>query len=183
MRTMTKIELREWKANFQSFDGEEWRTVLACNKYLVSNFGRMIGPYGPMKPSRNNEGYAHVGICIDGVVHKHKVHRLVAEAFIPPIEGKPFVNHKNGVKDDNHVENLEWCTFTENVIHGYRVLGRTDKEGESNPISKLTDDSVRLIRRLSSEGHYTQTRLAGMFNVSIVCIGLVVNRKRWAHVV
>ena len=181
MRTMTRDELREWKARFENLPGEEWRPVSICAKYSVSNYGRVIGPYGPMKPSRNDQGYAQVGICINGVVRKHKVHRLVAQAFIPPVEGKPFINHKNGVRDENDAENLEWCTFRENVIHGYRVLGRTDKLGEGNPISKLTNEAVVEIRRLVSE-HWTHTRLANMFNVSIRCVGLVAARKSWKHV-
>ena len=67
------------------------------------------------------------------------VHRLVAEAFIPNPENKPEINHKNGIRTDNRVKNLEWCTQSENNLHSYRKLGRikVGLKGENNPVSKI----------------------------------------------
>ena len=69
-----------------------------------------------------NTGYKAVSFWIDGRSKTFLSHRLVAMAFIPRVEGKDFINHKNGNKTDNRVENLEWCSKSENALHAYRVI-------------------------------------------------------------
>ena len=74
-------------------------------------------------PVKDKDGYLCIGININGKDTTRKIHRLVAEAFIPNPENKPEVNHKNGVKSDNRIGNLEWVTAKENSTHKIEVLG------------------------------------------------------------
>lgn len=87
-----------------------------------------------------DRGYKRATLCFNGKAKKYSVHRLVAEAFIPNPNNYPIVNHIDGNPSNNHVSNLEWCTFSHNERHSYKALGKI------NPIRKLTADQVKRIR-------------------------------------
>lgn len=110
---------------------EIWRTVIykgePWENYQVSNFGRILslnyGRTGKSKllsPVEDKDGYFRVCLCKDEKRKNFLVHRLVAEHFLPNPENLPQVNHKDENKQNNSVENLEWCDCKYNVNYGKR---------------------------------------------------------------
>lgn len=122
---------------------EEWKVISEFPEYMVSNYGKVKSQRKNMKIHTMKTGYS--GICIKK--HMLKVHRLVAKAFIPNPRNLPFVNHKDGNKTNNHVDNLEWCTPKENAQHAIRnglkprVTGRNIYK-----IYKVRKDNHEIIR-------------------------------------
>lgn len=116
---------------------EVWKDVPGYEgRYQVSDFGRVkslpkrrgrgkgyLYAEAFLAPSIHHHGYAQVHLRKNGKGKSIFVHRLVASAFISNSEGKEQINHINGDKTDNRLENLEWCTNGENQLHKYRVLG------------------------------------------------------------
>lgn len=117
-----------------------------------------------MKPFTDKSGYHRVKL----LGKTCKVHRLVATVFIPNPENKPTVNHINGIKTDNRVENLEWTTFSENTQHAYDsglMTGYTGrKDRGNNKFGKEWSDlnskgvSLREIGRMYGVAHHTVKR-------------------------
>lgn len=111
---------------------EVWKDVRTHQElYRVSSIGSVFSVRNNKKLSlwKDKDGYLRCNLKKNSVVRQISVHRLVAEAFIPNPENKPQVNHKNGVKSDNRIENLEWATNSENQQHKCKVLGyRPSKE-------------------------------------------------------
>lgn len=116
----------------------DWNRVKGYDCYFISDSGDIFSSNKNdfLKQFKDRDGYSRVSLKDKQVV----VHRLVAEAFIPNPENKSQVNHKNGKKTDNRVENLEWMTSSENTRHSFDSLGRRSgrfgKRGGKCPWSK-----------------------------------------------
>ena len=103
---------------------EEWKPIKGYEGlYEISNLGRIKRVnYKRMLKNYTNKrnGYEYVGLCKGGIKKTLRVNVLVAEAFIEKLDGSNQVNHKDGVKTNNVVENLEWVTQSENMLHAYK---------------------------------------------------------------
>lgn len=128
------------------------------------------------KPSIRENGYLYLNF--NG--KKMYVHRLVAMAFIPNPKGLPQVNHKNGIKTDNRVENLEWCDSSYNNKHSFDFLGRKAVCGSAHRFAVLSEQDVISIRELSST-HSTKY-LSELFKVDISGIRRIIKRQLWKHI-
>lgn len=156
--------------------------------YTVSNTGLVFSsPKGTSNPrgkhmsiSNDHNGYPRVVLRKNGKKYNHSVHRLVAETWIPNTDCLPQVNHINGDKNDNRVENLEWCTASYNSHHREKLGLRRKLIGEEHPNSKLTKESVQRIRESLSKGR-NQNELASIFGVSQTTISHINSNLIWRH--
>ena len=161
---------------------EEFRPVAGYEKhYEVSNLGRVrsLKAGKVLKSGDNGIGYLIVGLNANGR-KSFLVHRLVAIAFIDNPNNLPKVNHKDGIKSNCEVSNLEWCTQKQNIEHSIKVLGKDrkqtnkDKVGALNWNSKAVNQYDKQGNLINSFGSTTEAfRNTGIDFSSIqkVCLG------------
>lgn len=164
---------------------EIWKPVVGHeSSYEVSNLGRIKRTKsGPntftgriLRPSVNSKGYLRVNLC--GSRKWYSCHSLVAAAFIGPRPEGLEINHIDGDKTNNHADNLEYVTSSENHKHAFS-LGLKNSQGENNPRHILTEDDVPQIRRLLNEGVLTQKEIGNMYGVNAETISCIKNSKSW----
>lgn len=169
---------------------EQWKPITDFPDYAVSNCGRVKRiTYSPFaggkefrKPTETQFGYLQFGFRKDGKLRVVFAHRLVACAFLERPSDKHVVNHKDGNKHNNHVDNLEWVTMKYNSFHSFHVLNHKAANGERLPQSRLTENDVIKIRNLYSTGNYSQKELSEMFSIASSHISNIVSLKKWKHV-
>lgn len=175
-----------------SLDGETWKIAIGVDGYMVSNLGRVksIGRWVKGKRVgakyvhekilnphiKNNRGYERVQIMgADGKRRLHLVHRLVAVSFIPNPNLHPFVNHIDGNRNNNRIENLEWCTPKQNVDHAMYVSW-----SHNNP--KVSRDEVLKIRELYKEEKTLREISRQITSVKYCQIGFIAHKISWKDI-
>ena len=161
---------------------EIWKEIEGYEgKYLVSSFGRVKSMPNKVWNSERilkplKQTYSTIDLCKDAKVKKLTIHRIVAKTFIPNNENKPDVNHINGDKHDNRLENLEWVTKSENQKHAAK-LGLINCKGSRNSQSKLTEDIVIAIFTSNKR----TSELSKEYNISQPTICDIRKGRSWTH--
>lgn len=130
------------------------------NAYIVYPDGRVQNKNTKrfLKPEINKvNGYARYTLCTNGKTKRFLAHRLVAMLYIKNPKNKPEVNHKDGNKLNNVVENLEWNTRGENELHSYKVLGKQVPRGIDRWNAKFTDEDIHAIREYAKTATHQAT--------------------------
>lgn len=171
---------------------EMWKTAIyngeTYDRFEISNTGKLRNAKTKhiYKLTINKKGYYCVCVSLGSRKNKKlfRIHKLVAEAFIDNPENKPFVNHIDGDKLNNCIDNLEWVTASENTIHAYKHRLSKPVAGEQCGTHKLTEEDVKYIRT-----HYTPKdkennfyALARKFNVDHATIIRAYYGKAWKYV-
>ncbi len=158
---------------------EIWLDVPNYEDYQASSLGRVRSfAYGYahiLKPVKKPSGYLNVTTCIEQVRKTWRVHRLILYTFIGPSELE--CNHKNGIKTDNRIENLEYCTASENQKHAFRTGLQRSQHGEAAYFSKLTEKQVLDIYKSKTIARI----LAKEYSINMATIYRIKNKQTWKH--
>lgn len=188
--------MREILFKAKRIDNGEWVEYPECPTYGANTNGEICsfdykhtGVTKSLIQHTDKYGYKYVYMKINGKKVKRLSHRVVLSCFIEMPKDKTQVNHINGIRDDNRIENLEWCTSRENVLHSYNFLGRknSDKQkevarcmfkGENNPKSKITEEIAIQIINDRRTGMLLKD-LSKKYNLSVSQVGAICQGKYW----
>lgn len=157
------------------------------SKYVVNNYGEIYrikssGKLKIMKQQVDIDGYFTVVLHLNGVAYFRRVNRLVAQAFIDNPENKPEVNHIDGNKQNNTIENLEWVTTQENIIHAWKHELAHANSGEKHPNSKYTEKDVRKVCKYLVQNVYTMKEISEKTGVSYTVVKQIRNHIIWTSI-
>ncbi len=174
---------------------EEWKDIIGYEGlYQVSNLGRVKSLFRfskrknyvitiqekLLKILNGPKGYNLIRLSRNGILKTYRLHRLIAQAFIPNPENKPEVNHINGNKKDNCVNNLEWVTSAENMQHAHKNNLASKRFGSNNNNTKLLEKDILYIRAIANKKSVKE--LAILFNVNVQAIYKIIKKQTWKHI-
>lgn len=169
-----------------------WTEAAGFPKYEVSNDGLMRNKSprsdrpAILKGTPDKDGYIKHQLRAAGRSYNRTVHRIMWESFCAAIPEGMQINHKNGVKNDNRLVNLEVCTPSENTAHGFRVLGRkpvlNPQIGSKNGRAKLNEADIPDIREMLRAGQ-SEKHIALLYKVSPASIYFIRTGQTWKNVV
>ena len=148
--------------------------------YYVSPNGEVFNRFNKkLSPCNNGRGYLVLGLTVNGKRFTKAIHRLVAEAYVENPNGLEEVNHKDGNRLNNNMENLEWVTHSENIKHSY-VLGNRSAKGSKNANSKTTEEIVHQIcQHILDELSSSEIRDLGY---SYILVRSIKTKSNWSHI-
>lgn len=152
--------------------------------YQISNFGRVKSlKFNKNKiiiPRKTKNGYFDINLCKNNYIKNYKIHRLLMLTFKSDnYFDEAIINHIDGNKLNNNLDNLEWCTYQENSKHSYKIGLQTPTKGESHGMSKLNEKQVRIIRLCYINKYFNQYELGKIFNINQPNISNIINNKTW----
>lgn len=153
-----------------------WKDLKEHDNYEINDKGEIRNKTTKKIRKPYKGEYLSVVLSNKKTIH---IHRKVAELFLTNPDNLPCVNHKDGNKYNNNVNNLEWVNFSQNIKHGYDN-NLINASGENNGRSLLTEKEVKEIRELKK--NHTYKELSEKYNVSIGCLKSIISFKTWKNV-
>ena len=174
-----------WK-DIKGYEGyyqvSNYGKIKSLERFRENGFGGYIHKERILKSQTGCNGYEFINLSKKGIVKHLCIHRFVAIAFIPNPEDKPCTNHKNGIRTDNRLSNLEWATYSENAIHGIKRNGNWIVKGEKHPKAFFKNSDILKIRHLYKSKKMRKCEIAKKYNTNQSTIHSIIIRKSWKHI-